>query len=197
MFLLRKPPSSLSRPLFLLRTNATVATPPSASETQPPAAPAPTASSVPGDAAEASSQTQGRRKRKIMPKRPNISLANPRDWNRPVGVDTIPAYDLALDLLKRDSELVNSQAEAHRERVKETLSAYTAAQERLAAAEAGAARETAQQRVEELDAELDALLSKQSILDVQKEINLPDLRWKVRNAMGELCFTVLYSDPLH
>ncbi|KAF5312925.1 hypothetical protein D9619_003295 [Psilocybe cf. subviscida] len=183
--------ASLSLSL-LRRGNATVATSSGVSEptsSPPPRTPTPSASSTRAKTAkpaEASAQTQGRRKRKIIPKRPKISLANPREWNRPMGVDAIPAYDLALELLKKDSELVSAQAEKHRERVKETLKAYAVAEEKLAATEAGAAREAAEQQLEELDAELEALLSKQSILDVQKEINLPDLRWKVRNAMADM-----------
>lgn len=193
MFLLRKSPSPFPRSIsLLLRANATIFSSSGASEptsSPPPFSSTPSAASTPAEASkpvDASTQTQGRRKRKVIPKRPNISLVNPREWHRPIGVDSVPAYDLALDLLKKDSELVSAQAEIHRERVTEALNAYKVAEETLATTEAGSAREAAEQQLEELDGRLEVLLSKQSILDVQKEINLPDLRWKVRNAMREL-----------
>jgi len=43
------------------------------------------------------------------------------------------------------------------------------------------------QRLEEVDAELENMLEKLNILEAQSQINLPNVRWMVNNAMGTSC----------
>ena len=39
-----------------------------------------------------------------------------------------------------------------------------------------------------LDEELEKMLEKANIVQIQSELNLPNVRWKVNNAMGKFLF---------
>ncbi|KAJ3493313.1 hypothetical protein NLJ89_g11047 [Agrocybe chaxingu] len=166
MFALRKLPTALPRPLArTIRANATLA---SASEAAP---------SHPGEPAAAEvATTQGRRKRKVPLKRPPISLENPRKWNRPLAPGVIPAYDLALAYLRQDSANLKKELEELRGVIKAKKEEYKAVEKRVL-----------ELREKEADVEERArLLEKADILEVQSEINLPDVRWTVSNAMADM-----------
>ncbi|EKM83372.1 hypothetical protein AGABI1DRAFT_116893 [Agaricus bisporus var. burnettii JB137-S8] len=130
---------------------------------------------------EGTASTRGRKK-KCPPKRAPISHASPREWCRPLAPGVLPAYDLALDLLKADSAQIKSEAELLRTKIQ--------------AAEEQRLEETSKQGEDtlanlcRLDEELEVLRKKLKILEVQSEINLPDVRWKVANAMPNLAKTV-------
>lgn len=118
-------------------------------------------------------KTQGRRRRKIPPKRPDISLQNPRQWNRPLKPGVVPAYDLALKYLQKDGETLQSEVQLLREKIAEKEQVY---QQKSSTA--------SPEELQELDRDLEKLLQKANIVEVQSEINLPDIRWTVNNAMG-------------
>jgi hypothetical protein len=94
-------------------------------------------------------------------RRPQISLANPRDWKRPIAYGVLPAYDEALQYLMRDSAALKKEAED----LRAAVSKEEAAPDR---------DENALKRKRE----------KLNVLEVQSEINLPEVRWKVANGMG-------------
>ena len=112
---------------------------------------------------------------KCITKRPPISTASPREWCRPLAPGVIPAYDLALELLKADSTRIKSEALVLREdiRVREEQRTTMTVKE----------TEDARVAVNKLDDELEALRAKLRILEVQAEANLPNVRWRVANAM--------------
>lgn len=125
-------------------------------------------------------ETAGRRRRKQPPKRPDISLKAPRTWNRPLAPGVVPAYDLALTEITRDSNVIKKEAA-------ELRTLLTAKQDVYAALKPSADSDA----LRALDAEVEAILKKLSILDVQSEVNLPWIRWKVNNAMGTSAPVVL------
>ena len=47
-------------------------------------------------------------------------------------------------------------------------------------------RNSLNEEMRTLDEELEKLLEKLNTVEVQSEVNLPDVRWKVNNAMGTL-----------
>lgn len=98
-------------------------------------------------------------------RRPNISLENPRKWNPPVKKGLLPAYDEAVNLIEQDSSKLKKEAAELRKRL-DVLSGGTT----------GALNE---------DTEAESIRKKLSILDVQAYINLPSVRWKAANGMGE------------
>lgn len=171
--------TSATRPL--LRTNATLASATGATETSPPAS-SPVASTLAKPAkpvaASGSSATKKAKDGKAAPskgvqqkeedrpnvrppripaKRRNINLQKPREWNRPLAPGVLPAYDEALRVIQADSYTIKAQ-----------LAEVNARIEQCAEGE-----------------ELDKLREKAHILEVQSEINSPEVRWKFRNKMGE------------
>ncbi|KAG6809515.1 hypothetical protein H0H92_015961 [Tricholoma furcatifolium] len=180
---LRVPHSALLR-----RANATLQTtttpdsapPPVAAATTQPSKPKPAPAPAPVPAEAEKNTTQGRRRRRtpIPPKRPEISLAKPREWNRPVAPNVIPAYDLALDLITKDSYRLTQEAKAVR---KEVLALDAQVRE------LGWGTEEAQA----LEEELEQKRKKLRILEVQSQINVPEVRWKVANAMADM------TNPAH
>jgi hypothetical protein len=184
MFAIRKVPPGLPRSLTrVARGNATIgvnSTAPQASEPTPPESPA--------FAAEAP-KTDGRKRKKVLPKRPSISLESPRKWKRPLKAGVLPAYDLALSVLRRDTENLKAEAEELRVCISEKQAVYAELEAKLHALREDAsveleAKVAGRQRLEEVDAELESMLEKLNILEVQSQINLPDVRWTVNNAMG-------------
>lgn len=135
-----------------------------------------TPSSVDGAPPPPESTTSSRgRKKKSPTKRAPISNASPKEWCRPLAPGVLPAYDLALDLLKTDCTQIKSEAEVLRTKIQ------VAEEKRLE--EASKQEEGAFAYLKQLDDELEALRKKLKILEIQSEINLPDVRWKVANAM--------------
>ncbi|KAH8101535.1 PEBP-like protein [Cristinia sonorae] len=93
--------------------------------------------------------------------RPSISLERPREYNRPIGVGVLPAYDEALAYIKRDSSRLSAE--------------LTHCKTQLEAAEK-----------EGNASEVERLKEKVKILEVQSEINLPSVRWKARNGLADM-----------
>ncbi|KAJ7356629.1 phosphatidylethanolamine-binding protein, partial [Mycena albidolilacea] len=109
--------------------------------------------------------------------RPEISLKRPRRWNVPLPVGVLPAYDEAVKLIRKDAWNVRQEANAQRrevQRLHRVLSGQVADE-----AVQGAAKSA-------LEADLEAKRAKLHILDVQSEVNLPEVRWSVANAMADM-----------
>ncbi|KAF8876496.1 phosphatidylethanolamine-binding protein, partial [Infundibulicybe gibba] len=87
----------------------------------------------------------------------------PRKWNPPLRAGALPAYDLALSLLRRDSAALRAEARGVR---------------------------THLEQGQDTDTE-EALRKKLAVLEVQSEVNLPEVRWRVANAMVDM------SKPVH
>ncbi|KAF5314108.1 hypothetical protein D9611_006945 [Ephemerocybe angulata] len=150
-------------------TTTTTATPPSANAKEAVKAP------EEGDKAEG-----GRRKRKVWTprKRPAISALAPREWNRPLAPGVVPAYDYALKYIQRDAVAVTAEAAELEKRVEEREGEYQALLK-----EGG--KDGVKEGLEALDAELEGMREKLHVLRVQAEVNLPEVRWKVKNALAE------------
>jgi hypothetical protein len=131
-------------------------------------------------AAAEGAETAGRRKRKykIPTRRPQISLENPRKWNRPLAGGVVPAYDLALKYIRDDGAKLVVEAT----QLKEKIDALEAQYQKL---------DKDSEEGKRMDEELEGLREKLFIVEVQSEVNLPDVRWSVRNAMGT--FSALVS----
>ena len=180
MFSVRQLPSRLSGSLlYATRTNSTVATASQAFQ----APPTPVTES--GKAEDEPHKTAGRRKRKIPPKRPNISRETPRAWNRALGEGVVPAYDFALQYLHRDSKLLKAEEAELRAQIAVKEGEYQVLQAEVDTLpeEENAAR---QAELENLDEEVEKLMKKAEIVEVQSGVNLPGVRWTVNNAMGKV-----------
>lgn len=157
-------------PLAFLRTNTTVSTaqnttdilpPPPIPERPKPQVGSPSTSGVKNVEPEVQA-TQGRTRRgRVIKRRPQISLENPRDWKRPIAYGVLPAYDEALRYLIRDSAALKKEAE-----------------------QLNAAISKEEEAPERDEHALEKKREKLNILEVQSEINLPEVRWKVANGMG-------------
>jgi len=172
---------SLTTPTLLRRGNTSLQSAPAtpAAPLPPPPVPATTTDAVSEDPDVR--QTQGRRHRRkrepIPPKRPDISAESPRKWNRPIAEGILPAYDLALKVIKTDSVRLGQETDAVRKEV-EVLEGTVA---QLGGWGAEGARE-----VEE---ELEEARKRLRSLEVQSQVNLPEVRWRVANAMGLSSFS--------
>ncbi|KAK2462118.1 hypothetical protein APHAL10511_006581 [Amanita phalloides] len=126
--------------------------------------------------------THGRRRRRNMiTRRPPISIDSPRKWNRPLAEGVLPAYDLALELIQKDSHGLKREARALQAEID---AAEAKIQSMFHDKDAG---KTFQEGVLEVkDQEIESMRKKLHILEVQSEINLPSVRWKVANAMVDM-----------
>jgi hypothetical protein len=199
MFAMRKVASTIPRSLALVvRGNTTMEVTSMATQPSEPSPP-PTVFRAPPHGSPAvavkpseAQTTEGRKLKKVLPKRPFISLESPRKWVRPLKPGVLPAYDLALSVLRRDSENLQAEAAELRGRISERQTVYSALEDKLHALREDArveldAKFAARQQLEEVDAELEKMLEKLNILEVQSWINLPSVRWTVNNAMGSSC----------
>ncbi|KAL4065768.1 phosphatidylethanolamine-binding protein [Scleroderma yunnanense] len=107
------------------------------------------------------------RTRPFKPRRPNISREHPRKWNRPLAFGVLQAYDEALKYIKTDSETLKAEAQQlHASLQKEKT-----------------APEPDREAIHEMERKL-------GILEVQSQVNLPEVRWKVRNGMADMSTAV-------
>ncbi|TDL17302.1 PEBP-like protein [Rickenella mellea] len=118
------------------------------------------------DASKSPVATKGRNRRKgVITRRPNISLAQPKPWNRPVREGAIPAYDEALKYVYEDSQSIKSEMKEVGSKIEELRSTVD-----------GTVNAD----------ELEDLEQRLSLLSIQSEINLPPVRWKFANGMGNM-----------
>lgn len=120
-------------------------------------------------AADADSQSSGepvtlqkKQSRAIRTRRPRISLQHPREWNRPLAFGVLPAFDEALKVIKEDSMALKDEVKA---------------------LEGAIAREKEAPQPDQHA--LRVLEDKLRILEVQSEVNFPQVRWKCANGMGK------------
>lgn len=155
----------------------TPTTSPSSSSSQAP----PSAGSLTPRPAEAPAEVKkkGRRtwpgkrnpNQKPITRRAPISSAAPRKWNRPIAPTVLPAYDEALKVIRSDAYVLRQEVKAMKKSIREV--------------EEGLEKSAESERAE-VEERLEKMREKLEILEVQSEINLPEVRWRVRNAMGEL-----------
>ncbi len=166
--------ASRSLALFGARRNIALASSEATNVTPPPQITTPTAP----NAVQAGRQQRGRRRRrrKIEIRRPSISTETPRKWNRPLAEGVLPAYDLALQLIQKDGNGLKLEARALQAEID---TAETKIQSMFAESDAGK-----EGVLEAMDREIENMRKRLHILEVQSEVNLPSMRWKVANAMG-------------
>jgi large subunit ribosomal protein L35 len=190
MFALRRLSCRAPRALTAVptRSNAQLTAVTDSPVAQPPP-PAAVASEFAEDVGE-NTGTRGRRRRKRIPtKRPAISTESPKKWNRPLAEGVLPAYDMALKVIKTDSIRLKEEAKELRTRIgfsENTFQELSAKTKELS--EDSQERQSLTEEVNLLDEQLEAMRVKLNILEVQSEINLPDVRWRVANAMGQFLF---------
>ncbi|KAG5638189.1 hypothetical protein H0H81_001391 [Sphagnurus paluster] len=165
--------ASESSPELTVPPPAPAPTPVQAKPATKPAAAKATSAPAPAETEEPTTQGRRRRKRPVPPQRPDISSAAPRKWNHPLAEGVLPAYDLALKLLRTDSIRLAEEADGVRREV-EALEAELSA--------GGAEVEVAREK----EALLEKKREKLKILEVQSQVNLPEVRWKVANAMADM-----------
>ncbi|KAG6850183.1 hypothetical protein H0H93_016863 [Arthromyces matolae] len=171
-------------PLPLLRrTNTTIQSATNSVTPSPPPTKAKPKAETPAAVSEEAtdSTTNGRRRRRnpIPPKRPNISFENPRKWNAPLAPGVIPAYDLALQVIERDSQFLIHEAAVLRKEI--------GAME-LKVKELGG---WGSDGAKDVEAAMEKKREKLKIVEIQSQINLPDCRWNVNNAMADM------TNPAH
>lgn len=143
-------------------------------------------------------QQKNRRRRRRRPKieihRPSISTESPRKWNRPLAEGVLPAYDLALQLIKKDGSGLKLEARALQAEID---TAEAKIQSMFRERDAGVAFDEGV--LETKDREIESMRKKLHILEVQSEVNLPSVRWTVANAMGTQTFllSALFMKPCH
>ena len=120
-----------------------------------------TLQAAPAAAAAAEGASATTRPRPFTPRRPNISRERPREWNRPLAFGVLPAYDEALKYIKTDSEVLKTETR----------------QLQAALEKAKAAPEPDTDVIQKMEEKL-------AILEIQSQVNLPEVRWKIRNGMG-------------
>ncbi|KAG1889188.1 phosphatidylethanolamine-binding protein [Suillus subluteus] len=101
--------------------------------------------------------------RAIRTRRPRISLQHPREWNRPLAFGVLPAFDEALKVIREDSIALKDEVKA---------------------LEGAIAREKETPQPDQHA--LLVLENKLRILEVQSEINFPQVRWKCANGMADM-----------
>ncbi|KAK7040598.1 hypothetical protein R3P38DRAFT_429814 [Favolaschia claudopus] len=121
-------------------------------------------------------ELQTRRSRKRYG-RPEISLKRPRRWNMPLPEGILPAYDEALKLIRKDSYNVRKEANVLRREVDRL--------HRVLSGEVEGEKLEGEAKIA-VEAALEAKRGKLHILDVQSEVNLPEVRWSVANAMTDM-----------
>ncbi|KIK06040.1 hypothetical protein K443DRAFT_90201 [Laccaria amethystina LaAM-08-1] len=182
MFALRQLSCRAPRALTAVptRSNAQLTAATDSPVAQPPPPPRPPAA-VPSEFAEdvgENTGTRGRRRRKRIPtKRPAISTESPKKWNRPLAEGVLPAYDMALKVIKTDSIRLKEEAKELRTRIgfsENTFQELSAKTKELS--EDSQERQSLTEEVNLLDEQLEAMRVKLNILEVQSEINLPDVR---------------------
>ena len=91
---------------------------------------------------------------------------------------------MALQTLTRDSLLLKAEAKQMRRDISKKEAIYQKLKAKLQNEESVEERNSLNEEMRTLDEELEKMLEKLVIVQVQSEVNLPDVRWKVNNAMG-------------
>ena len=119
---------------------------------------------------------RGLPRHKRLKRRQRMRLGIVPRWNRPVAQGVLPAYDEALKVIHADSRALKKELKQLKENVKQ-------AEAKLE--EVRGAQPPDLSKVDELDEELEQMRRKLEIIEIQSEINLPGVRWTVRNTNGK------------
>ncbi|KAJ7226138.1 phosphatidylethanolamine-binding protein, partial [Mycena pura] len=111
--------------------------------------------------------------------RPQISLARPRRWSPPLPAGVVPAYDEAVKLIRADARRVRAEVRSQRAEVERAHALLCGELPPGAEPLVGLERSVVEERVEDMREKL-------HILDVQSEVNLPEVRWSVANGMADM-----------
>lgn len=95
-------------------------------------------------------------------RRPHINLERPRQWNRPLAPGVLPAFDEALRYIRQDSCALRAEAQYNRLALHEAQSSPNPDPELIR-----------------------GLNEKLAILEVQSEVNRPEVRWYFRNGLSK------------
>lgn len=106
-------------------------------------------------------------------RRPYINPQRPRKWNRPLASGVLPAYDEALRYICQDSHALRAETQYTRSALREA--------------------ESSPNQDPQL---LEGLKEKLAILEVQSEVNRPEVRWYFRNGLGQHPTSQTSSCPL-
>jgi len=152
-------------PVPLARANSTLGASSGVASTSPlaPTSSTSDASGSPSGAQPAPSsppkhRTHGRRHPKYPAIRPSINLDRPREWNPPTPPGFIPAYDEAVAYVRADAAAVQAEADVLRSNL-----------------------EKGQVPIEGIDDAKKRL----DMLEIMAQVNLPEVRWKAANGMGQ------------
>ena len=183
MFVIRNLSSRLSRPIRqVVRWNATLS---SSSDSH--------GSEVPTALMEQDKTVGRRRRKKIPPKRPDISLENQRVWNNPLGMGVVPAYDLALQMITANSRHLKAQLRGLRVEIEEKETNYRTLEKDVNALPEEE-RLRRREDLDHLDAEIEERMKKANIVEIQSEVNIPAVRWNVNNAMGNVTYPLIRDE---
>ena len=107
-------------------------------------------------------------------RRPHINPERPRQWNKPLAPGVLPAFDEALRYIRQDSNALRAEAQYNRSALQEAESSPNSDPELIS-----------------------GLKEKLAILEVQSEINRPEVRWYFRNGLGEYPYPkISFESPL-
>ena len=95
-------------------------------------------------------------------RRPYINPQRPRQWNRPLAPGVLPAFDEALRYIRQDSHALRAEAQYNRSALREAEGSPNPDPKLI-----------------------ESLMEKLAILEVQSDINRPEVRWNFRNGLGE------------
>ena len=95
-------------------------------------------------------------------RRPYINPERPRRWNRPLVPGVLPAYDEALQYIRQDSCALRAETQYNRLALREAESSPSPDPEFIK-----------------------GLKEKLTVLEIQSEVNRPEVRWNFRNGLGE------------
>jgi large subunit ribosomal protein L35 len=117
-------------------------------------------------------------------------------WNRPLKKGVVPAYDLAIAALTKDSLQLKAEAKQMRIDISKKESNYRKLKAKLESLPneetVSQERDSLKEEMRTLDEELEKMLEKLNAVEVQSQVNLPDVRWKVNNAMGTFVSLTLW-----
>lgn len=95
----------------------------------------------------------------------------------------VPAYDLALQIISTDSQHLKAQLGVLRAGIEEKETKYRAL-EKEAATLPEEERSRRKEELDRLDDEIEEMMIKANVVEIQSEVNIPEVRWNVNNAMG-------------
>ena len=95
-------------------------------------------------------------------RRPHINPASPRQWNRPLAPGVLPAFDEALRYIRQDSHALRAEVQYNRSALRDAESSPNPDPKLI-----------------------NGLKEKLAILEVQSEVNCPEVRWYFRNGLGD------------